>query len=172
VAFTVSRGTGQDGIGIDHAGLLGRLGNAVDVGAEGDDRLAVAPAGDPGGGNAGHAALDLEPVLLEDAGQVLRGFDLLKAEFAEAEHGIDHDLGHLGHFVDAAHRIGLIGGRPVGLGGGGNRCERACRTQDPYCTSTHHVCGLLLASGHSLPGSGAGVISFFGAAAIATGRRP
>ena len=39
----------------------------------------------PRGRNAGDAALDLEAVLLEDAGQVLGRLELLEAELAEAE---------------------------------------------------------------------------------------
>ena len=59
------------------------------------------------GGNAGDAALDLEAFLLENAGQVFRGFELLKAELAEAEDGIDHHLRLLLHAIDLAGQIGF-----------------------------------------------------------------
>ena len=57
--------------------------------------LPDAPLRDQRGGNAGDAALDLEAVLLEDAGEVLRRLDLLHAELAEGEDLIDHLLDHL-----------------------------------------------------------------------------
>ena len=51
-------------------------------------------------GHAGDAAFDLEAVLLENAGQVLRRLELLEAELAEAEDLIDHLLRHHVHRVD------------------------------------------------------------------------
>ena len=84
-------------VAIGDAGLLRGLRDAVDVGAERDDRLAAAPGGHPGGGDAGDAALDREALLLEDAGEVLRGLELLEAEFAEAEHHVVHLLAEVEH---------------------------------------------------------------------------
>ena len=83
------------GSAIGHARLLRRLRDAVDVGAERDDRLAAAPGGHPGGRDAGDAALHLEAVLLEHAGEVPRGLDLLHAQLPEAEHRVHHLLRHL-----------------------------------------------------------------------------
>ena len=46
---------------IGDAGLLRRLGDAVDVGAERDHRLAGSPRRDERRGNAGDAFLDVKP---------------------------------------------------------------------------------------------------------------
>src|SRR5204863_643792 len=66
------------------ARLLRRLRDAVDVGAERDDRLARSPPRRPCRRNAGDAALNLEAVLLEDPGEVFRRLELLEAELGEA----------------------------------------------------------------------------------------
>ena len=98
--------------------------------AERDHRLAGAPGGHPGGGDAGDAALDLEAFLFQDAGEVLGGFDLLEAQFAETEDAIDHDLRLLLHGVDLAREVGLHGGlllgRHFGLGQGGCGEQQKC----------------------------------------------
>ena len=60
-------------------------------------------------GNAGDAALDLEAVLLEDAGEVARGLEFLKAELAETEDRVHHDLRLLLHGIDLPHGVGLHG---------------------------------------------------------------
>ena len=64
----------------------------------------------PRGRNAGDAALDLEALFFQDAGEVFRGFELLEAQFAEAEDAVHHDLRLLLHAVDLAGQIGLHGG--------------------------------------------------------------
>ena len=88
------------GIAIGDAGLLRALRDAVDVGAKRDHGLAAAPFGDPRGRDARDAARDLEAVLLEDAGEVARRLDLLKAQLAEAEHRVHHLLRQRGQAVD------------------------------------------------------------------------
>ncbi len=110
VAFAVARRAFDHRIMIGDAGFLRSLRNIVDIGAERDDGLALAPGGDPGGGNSGDAALDLEAFLFENAGEVFRSFEFLEAEFAEAEDAIDHDLRLLLHGVDLAGEVGLHGG--------------------------------------------------------------
>ena len=54
-----------------------------------DPQVAIHAVGMPA-----DAALDREAVLLEDAGEVLRRLEFLKAELAEAEDLIDHLLRH------------------------------------------------------------------------------
>ena len=123
VAFAMAGRAFDHGLVPADAGLLGCLRNVVDIGAEGDDGLAGAPGGDPGGGDAGDAALDFEAFLLEDAGEVFGGLEFLEAEFAEAEDAIDHDLRLLLHGIDLAGKVGLHGGllfgRDFRLGEGG-----------------------------------------------------
>ena len=101
------------------AGLLARLRDPVDVGAERDDRRAAAPFRDPRGGDTGDAAFDLEAVLLEDAREVLRRLDLLHPELAEGEDLIDHLLGHLGLGINGGGEVGL---EAVGAGVGFALC--------------------------------------------------
>ena len=72
VAFAMTRRAFDDGIVIADAGLLRRLRDIVDIGAERDHRLAFAPTGDPGGRDAGVVALDFETILFEDPAQILR----------------------------------------------------------------------------------------------------
>jgi hypothetical protein len=90
--------------------LLRCLRNVVDIGAERDDRLALAPGSHPSRGDAGHAALDLETFLFEDSREVFGGFELLEAQLAKAEDTIDHDLRLLFHGIDLASEVGLHGG--------------------------------------------------------------
>ncbi len=87
--------------------------------------------------------VDREAVLLEQSGQVLRGLDLLEAEFAEAEDRVHGLLGQLGQTVHVLGDTALHGGE-VGLGGGGRRglggrrlreCGRGRRSQDEGCGS-------------------------------------
>ncbi len=123
MAFTVAGGSGDDGIVIGDTGLLRGLRDAVDVGAECDDGLALAPGGHEGGGDSGDAALDLEAVFLEDVGEVFGGVGLVVAELGVAEDCVDHDLDLLGAGVDAGDSLLLHGGEGGGvsgsLGGGG-----------------------------------------------------
>ncbi len=120
VAFAVA------GRAFDHrlmpgdAGLLRGLRDVIDIGAERDHRLAFAPRSHPSGGDAGHAALDLEAFLFQDARQIFRGFELLEAQLAEAEDAVDHHLRLLLHGIDLAGEVGLHGSfalrRDFGLG--------------------------------------------------------
>src|ERR1700741_293996 len=93
---------------IRNAGFLRGLWNAIDVRAECDDGLASAPRSDPRGGNAGDALLDLEALFFENAGEVLRGLNFLKAEFAEAENHVDHDLRLLRHGGDVRDDLRFV----------------------------------------------------------------
>ena len=86
---------------------LRRLRNAIEVGAERDDGFAGAPSRNPGRGNSRHTLAHREAVLLEDADDVLRRFEFLKAQLSEAEHLIDELLRELRARVDVAHRLGL-----------------------------------------------------------------
>ena len=103
-------------LAIGDAGLLRDFGKAVDVAAERDDRMAGAPARDPGGRHAGDAALDGEAVLLEHVGQIFRGLEFLVGEFAEAEHGVVHHLRELAPRFDAGDQLGLEVLDPRGIG--------------------------------------------------------
>ena len=114
VPFAVSGRAFDHGLMPGHAGFLRRLRNIVDVGAERDDRLALAPGGDPGGGNAGDVAIDLEAFFFENAGEVFGCLEFLEAELAEAEDAVDHDLRLLLHGVDLAGEVGLHGGFFIG----------------------------------------------------------
>src|SRR5207253_2869026 len=107
MTLAVAGGAFDDWIVIGDARLLRRLRDPVDVGADGDYRFARAPGGHPGGRNRRNASLDRESVLLEDAGEILRGFHLLKTELPEAEHLIDHLLRELAHAVDVSDRVFL-----------------------------------------------------------------
>ena len=66
------------------------------------------------GGNAGDAARDLEAVLLEHAGEVLRRLLFLHPKLAEAEDLIDHLLGERRHAVDETDRL-LLQARELGV---------------------------------------------------------
>src|SRR6476646_1233914 len=103
--LAVARRAGDDRIVIGDSRLLRRLRDVVDIGAKCDDRFARSPRRDPGRRNAGDAALDREAVLLQDARQVLRRFELLEAEFAEAEHLIDHLLCELVHGLEVGRGV-------------------------------------------------------------------
>jgi len=114
------RSLGHDGVPIRDARLLVRLGDAVDVGAESDDGLtgSVGPAGGPRRRHAGHAELDVETLLLEQARQIGLGLELLHPQLTEAEEHVDDLLDHLGALLDELEgllleileaRIGLRG---------------------------------------------------------------
>jgi len=114
----------DDRVAKGHPGLLRGLRDAVDVRAHRDHGFAGAPGGHPRGGDARHAALDLETVLLEKACQVLRRFDFLEAELTEAEHRVHHLLRELCHLVDTFGGVGLVGCQlGVGLAECGARTE-------------------------------------------------
>jgi hypothetical protein len=118
VAFTVAGCAGDDGVVVGDAGFLRGLRDAVDVRAEGDDGLALAPGGHEGGGDAGDAALDFEAVLFEDVGEVLGGVGFVVAELGVAEDCVDHDLDLLGAGVDAGDGFLLHCGEGSGVSGG------------------------------------------------------
>ena len=115
VPFAVARSALDHRIVLGHAGLLRGLRNVVDIGAERDHRLALAPGRHPRRRNAGDAALDPEAFFLEDAGEVLRRLEFLEPEFAEAEDAVHHHLRLFLHGVDLAVEIGLHGGFFLGL---------------------------------------------------------
>ena len=92
-------------------------GQAIDIGIERDHRLAGAPAGDPHGGYAGHAILDGEARIGQDAGQVALGFNLLEAQFGKTEDRFDDLLGQLGLGVDIGLDLGLERGQVLGQRG-------------------------------------------------------
>ena len=101
VAFAVARGAINERVMISDAGLLIGAGNAVEIGDEADNGFtAIGPGGDPGGGDAGDTAFDLEAIFLKDGREVFGSLDFLKAEFTEAEDGVDDFLDHLGAPVD------------------------------------------------------------------------
>ena len=125
VPLAVAGGAGDEGIAVRDAGLLRRLGDAVDVGAQRDDRGARAPGGPPRTGDARHPLLDREPVVLEDAGDIALRLELLEAQLAEAEEHVDHLLGEVAAAVDVEDDLGLEFGEPRGFlaprGRGGRR---------------------------------------------------
>jgi hypothetical protein len=95
--------------------LLACLWNPVDVGPEGDHRLARSPGGDPGRRYPRYAFGDGESGLPEQPGQVPGGLDLLEAELAEAEDHVHRLLGERGHAVDLRGRFALEPGEPGGI---------------------------------------------------------
>src|SRR5436305_4018235 len=119
------------GCAIDHrvvigdAGLLRGLRDAIDVRAESDDWLARSPGRHPGGWDAGDAALNTEAFFFEDVSQVLRGLELLKAQLAEAEDHIIHDLALLLHRLDVAVDLRLVILRRIRLRMRGPRQSKA-----------------------------------------------
>ena len=92
---------------VGDAGLLRRLRDAVDVGAERDHRLARSPRRHERGRDAGDPLLHGEAVLLEHIDEVAVRLGLLEAELGEAEDGIDHLLGEDLHRLDVSDRVGL-----------------------------------------------------------------
>ena len=107
VPFAVAGRALNERVLVADARLVAGLRDAVDVGAERDHRFAGAPSGDECGRNSGDAALDLEAVLLEDAGEVFRRLDFLHPELAVREDLIDHLLDHLRSRVDLLRGFGL-----------------------------------------------------------------
>ena len=75
---------------------------------QGDDGLARAPRSDPCSGNTGDALFDLEALFLENAGEVFRRLNLLKAELAKAENHVDHDLSFFRHAIDVFDDLRLV----------------------------------------------------------------
>ena len=130
VSFAVARSAFEERIVIGHARLLRSRRDAVDIGSERDDRFARSPRRHPRRRDAGDPLLDGEPLLAQDVRQVLRRFDLLEPELAEAEDGVDHLLREVVQIVDtggsfglqrAESRLGLWIDRPRGR----RRCGRA-----------------------------------------------
>src|ERR671922_395483 len=107
VTLAMTGGAFDQRLAIREAGLLRGFGKAVDIAAERNDRTAGAPARDPGGGNARHATLDREPVLLEHIGEVFRGLEFLVGELAEADHCVVYDLRELASGLDPVDDDGL-----------------------------------------------------------------
>src|SRR6266446_764794 len=80
VTFAVPWCALNDGRLVADARLLRRLRDVVEVRADRDDGLARSPRRGPRGRDACVRALQLEAVLLEDAGQILRRLELLEPE--------------------------------------------------------------------------------------------
>ena len=83
MAFAMARGALDHRLPVGHSRHLGSARNAVHVRADGDHRLAFAPARPPGRRHAGHAQLDFEPVRHEQFRQVALSLEFLEAEFGE-----------------------------------------------------------------------------------------
>ena len=116
VTLAVTGSALEERVVICDPGLLRSGRNAVDVGSKRDDRLPRPPGRHPGRGNAGDPFLDAEALLPQDGRQVLGCLELLKAEFAEAEHRVDHLLRELVQVLHAGDRLGLESAKPrVGL---------------------------------------------------------
>ena len=100
VPFAVPRRPLHQRVAIGDARFLRGLRDAVDVGAERDDRCARAPACDPRGRDAGDPPLDREPVRFENTGDIPLSLELLEPQLAEAEDGVDHLLGEVAPGLD------------------------------------------------------------------------
>ena len=139
--LAVPRSARDERIVIGDAGLLRGLGEPVDVTHEADYRLAAAPAGDVAGGHAGAPHLNIKALRGEDAGDVLGGPELLKAELAEGEDRIENLLRHLLH--RRHHLLGLFRellGRRSLLRGDGERCgdeNGECQIDGERAVSRH-----------------------------------
>src|SRR6185369_2787016 len=92
MSLSMSRRTFNDWIVIRDSRLLRRTRNAVDVRHERDHRLPRSICRNPCRRNARYAALDLEPVLLQDVGDIARRLKFLKPELGIAEDLIHHLL--------------------------------------------------------------------------------
>src|SRR5215470_9899323 len=118
MAFAVTGSAFNERIVIRDAGLLRSARDAVFIGDEGDDGFAGAVRRYPRGGNACNSLLYFEAVLSENAGDVTRRFEFLKAELTVAEDLVDHLLGEglklvgfLDGFVfEGVERRSLLGG--------------------------------------------------------------
>ena len=108
MSLTVPGGHANDRITIGDTGLLVRLWNPVDVGAQGDDRGpgAIRPTRGPRGRHAGDAELDVEALVFEKPRQITLGLELLHPQFSEREQVIDDLLHELGTLFD--HLQGLV----------------------------------------------------------------
>ena len=123
VAFAMAGRALDQGFVPRNPGLLVRLRQAVDVRAQGDDRLARPPGREPRRRDAGDAFRDGKPVLAQHAGQVAGRLDFLKAQLTEAEDLIDHLLRERLHGVDLRDRL-LFQRLQPGVGGVGARRGR------------------------------------------------
>ena len=81
--------------------------NPVRFSAERDDRRAGAPAGPPRTRDARDTQLDGEAVVLENAGHVALGLELLKAQLVEAVDHVDHLLGKVAPALHVDDRLVL-----------------------------------------------------------------
>ena len=93
---------------IRHARLLRRLRNAVDIGAQCNDRFAGPEARRPCRRNAGDTPLNREALALQDGGQVALCLVLLETNLTEAEDRVHHLLREVVHAVDARRRLLLV----------------------------------------------------------------
>ncbi len=120
VPFPMTGRAGNQGVAAGDAGFLGGLGDAVDVGADGDHRLAGTPGRNPRGRDAEVVLLDREAFATEQGDQVLGGFEFLEAELAEGENLVHHFLGELGPGIHVGHQLALEAIEP-GIGRGWRR---------------------------------------------------
>ena len=134
MAFPVARRAFNDRIVISDSRFLRSARNAVDVGDERDDRFAAPIGGDPRGGNACNAMLDVKPVLLEDAGDVPRRFVFLEAQFAEAKNFVHHLLREHLQLVYLRHCFLLYGGKLRLL-----LREQSARREQRRCKTTQYT---------------------------------
>ncbi len=142
MAFAMPWRAFQHGLDLRAAGILRQAQQAIDVAAQRNLGPAAAPGGGPCGRNAGHAALHLEAILFQNAGQIFRRAHFLKAGFGIAEHLVHHDLRQLGTGFDAGSQI-LLQRRRVG-------CQCGCRCAQQQCRDNcllHHHSPLNIQSG-------------------------
>jgi hypothetical protein len=121
VPFAVARSARHELATGDDAWRLVRLRHAVDVGAEGDHRLAGSPSRHPRRRDVGDAALDLESLALEDAGHVALRFHFLEPQLTEAEDRVHHLLREDAARVHVGGRLLFQGveARRIGRGASG-----------------------------------------------------
>ena len=105
VTLAVPRRPVDQRLAVRRAGRLRRLRDAVDVAAERDHRPSGTPPGEPAARHARRPELDLETLPLEDPGEVTLGLELLEAELAEAELGVDHPLDEDAPVVDVLEHL-------------------------------------------------------------------
>src|SRR3569833_77399 len=109
MAFAMPWRPRDERVVVCHSGLLRRLWNAIYVGAQRNDRLALAPGSHPGGWNSSKAALELKTFFFENPRKVLGGLHFLKTKLGEAEHHVVHHLRLLLHAIYLPRQIGLQG---------------------------------------------------------------
>ena len=107
VTFAMTRRPFDHGLTVGDAGHLRSFGNAVDVGAERNNRSPATPTRPPIGGNTCGTLCHGEAVLFQDIGEVRLSFEFLKTQFGKREETIDDLLDEFVHPVDFARCLGL-----------------------------------------------------------------